>query len=236
MRPISKAVALVALLFAFPAHAQETVDIKGVKAALLKPKREPVGSLVLLSGGDGEIGVGAKGRIAQTGHQLVRTREAYVAKGFAVLVPDADVDVVAAVDYMANIKKPVTLVGTSRGTQRAAEGLAAGAKPDALVLTSGFLSAQSGEGVNRHAIRLIRSPDRLPRTLVIHHRRDACQYTLPAGVQPFVDWSQGRAKVVWLDGGKSEGDACFARSYHGFNGIDAKVVDAVVAFANEKAN
>jgi hypothetical protein len=207
-----------------------------VKAALLKPKREPFGSLVLLSGGDGEIGVGAKGRIAQTGNQLVRTREAYVAKGFAVPVPDADLDVVAAVACMANIKKPVTLVGTSRGTQRAADGLAAGAKPDALVLTSGFLSPQSGEGVDRHPIRLVGAPSRLPRTLVVHHRRDACQYTLPAGVQPFVDWSQGRAKVIWIEGGKSEGDPSLARAYHGFNDIDAKVVDAVTAFASEKPN
>ena len=221
-------------LFHATAPAQETVDIKGVKAALLKPKREPVGSLVLLAGGDGEIGVGAKGKIEREGNQLVRTRQAYVAKGFAVLVPDADVDVVAAVDYMANIRKPVTLVGTSRGTQRAAVGLAAGANPDALVVTSGFLSPQSGERVNRHVIRIVGSPARLPRTLVIHHRRDACQYTLPAGVQPFLDWSQGRARVIWLDGGRSEGDPCRARAYHGFNGIDAKVVDAVTAFANEK--
>ena len=71
---------------------------------------------------------------------------------------------------------------------------------------------------------------------MVHHRRDACQYTLPAGVQPFVDWSQGRAKVIWIEGGKSEGDPSLARAYHGFNDIDAKVVDAVTAFASEKPN
>src|SRR6185312_8260309 len=158
------------------ANAQETVNIGGVKAALLKPHGTPVGSLVLLAGGDGQIGVGANGTIARQGNQLVRTRNAYAAKGFAVLVPDAGVDVAAAVNYMAALKQPVTLVGTSRGTQRAAEGIAAGARPDALVLTSGFLSPQPGEGEHRSIIALLGSPSRLPRTLVIHHRRDGCRW------------------------------------------------------------
>jgi len=36
----------------------------------------------------------------------------------------------------------------------------------------------------------------LPRTLVIHHTQDSCRSTLPAGVDPFVKWSAGRARVV----------------------------------------
>jgi hypothetical protein len=226
------AVSLAACLLCLPpAHAQETVNIGGVPAVLLKPKGEPVGSLVLMAGGDGRIGVGPNGTVARGGNQLVRTRTAYAARGFAVLVPDAGIDVAAAVRYMAKIKRPVKLVGTSRGTQRAAEGIAAGARPDALVLTSGFLSPQSGEGVYRSVIALLGSPGRLPRTLVIHHRRDTCRFTLPSGVQPFLDWSRGRAKVVWLDGGTSVGDPCEARAHHGFNGLDAEVVNIVAAFA-----
>ena len=62
---------------------------------------------------------------------------------------------------------------------------------------------------------------------MVHHRRDTCRHTLPAGVQPFLDWSKGKATVKWLDGGTAEGDPCQARGHHGFNGIDAQVVDAV---------
>jgi hypothetical protein len=225
-------IALIA--FAAGASAQETVEIGGVKAVLIKPHAAPVGSLVLLAGGDGQIGVGPNGTIARQGNQLVRTRNAYAAKGFVVLVPDAGVNVATAVSYMAAIKRPVTLVGTSRGTQRAAEGLAAGAKPDALVLTSGFLSPQSGEHVNRSVVRLLGSPSLLPRTLVIHHRHDSCRFTLPSGVGPFIAWSRGKANVMWLDGGTSTGDPCQARAYHGFNGIDGQVVNAVAAFAARK--
>ncbi len=232
LRPKVVVIALTAALLCHtPARAAETVSIGGVNAVLIKPQGEPAGSIVLMAGGDGRIGVGPGGTVARGGNQLVRTREAYAARGFAVLVPDAGVDVTAAVRFMAAIKRPVTLVGTSRGTQRAAEGIAAGARPDALVLTSGFLSPQSGEGVHRSVIAILGSPSRLPRTLVIHHRHDGCRWTSPNGVAPFIAWSAGRARVDWLDGGTAVGDPCEARGYHGFNGLDTQVVSLVVAFA-----
>ena len=71
----------------------------------------------------------------------------------------------------------------------------------------------------------------LPRTLVVHHRHDGCRFTLPSGVQPFLDWSKGKASVVWLDGGANSGDPCQAGGHHGFSGLDAQVVDAVATFA-----
>jgi hypothetical protein len=230
LRPM---IAALLIVLAFPALADETVTVGGAQAALIKPHGAAKGSIILMAGGDGLLNIGANGSIGKLkGNQLVRTRHDYAARGFAVLVPDRAVDVAAAVKYMAAIARPVTLAGTSRGTQRAAEGIAAGARPDALVLTSGFLSPQSGQGVNRHVIRLLGgSPSVLPRTLIVHHRHDGCRYTLPSGVQPFLDWSMGKATVVWLDGGVNRGDPCEAAGHHGFNGLDAQVVDAVTKFA-----
>jgi len=234
MRPFPAIAALLAAtLLCVQVRAADTVSVGGAQAVLLKPNGEPVGSLILMAGGNGRLNIGPGGTIGSLkGNQLVRTREAYVARGFAVLVPDAGVNVAAAVKYMAAIKRPVTLVGTSRGTQRAAEGLAAGARPDALVLTSGFLSPQSGEGEHRSVIALLGSPSRLPRTLVIHHRRDGCRWTSPNGVAPFVAWSGGKARVAWLDGGSASGDPCEARGHHGFNGQDSEVVNLVAGFAS----
>jgi hypothetical protein len=219
--------------FTLPARADETVTVGGAQAVLIKPSGAVKGSIILMAGGDGRLNIGPGGNIGSLkGNQLVRTRHAYAARGFAVLVPDANVNVAAAVKYMAGIARPVTLAGTSRGTQRAAEGIAAGARPDALVLTSGFLSPQSGQGVNRHVIRLVGgSPGVLPRTLVVHHRHDECHFTLPSGVPPFLDWAKGKASVVWLDGGANNGDACQAGGHHGFAGLDGQVVNAIVNFA-----
>jgi hypothetical protein len=210
------------------ALADETVSIGGSRAVLIKPNA-PRASVILLPGGDGAINAGANGDIHGLNfNQLVRTRHAYAARGLAVLVADANTPLDAAVQYMAAIKRPVTVIGTSRGTLRAAEGIARGARPDALVLTSGFLSAESGSGQN--VMSILGSPAALPRTLVIHHTQDSCRSTLPAGVEPFVKWSAGRARVVWVSGGISEGDPCEAQAHHGFNGQDGQVVGIAAGF------
>lgn len=211
-----------------PGISQTTVNVGGVSAVLLK-NAHPKGAIILLAGGDGRIGVGENGAIARPGNQLVRTRGAYAQRGFAVLVPDCCVNVAAAVDYMRAYGH-VTLAGTSRGTQRAAHGIAAGARPDRLVLTSGFLSDASGDRDN--VIATLGSPDRLPATLIVHHRQDACPVTRPDGVKPFLDWSQGKAHVIWLDGGSVAGNnPCEAFAHHGFYGLDSAVVSAVSGFA-----
>ena len=234
---------IVLTLAAAPVRAQvgpsvSTVAVGGVKAALIKPAK-PVGSVILLAGGDGRIEVEEGGVIKRQGNQLVRTRMAYAQKGFAVLVPDRGYDLAALVDLMKTVKRPVTVVGTSRGTQWAAEGIAKGARPDRLVLTSGFLSdASTGEPPGNarrrsedNAITLLRTADLLPPTLVVHHRQDRCWVTSPAGVGPFIAWAQGKARVVWLEGGEENGNPCEAQGHHGFRGIDQKVVEVVSAFA-----
>lgn len=149
------------------ARADETVNIGGSQAVLLKPAA-PKASVILMPGGDGHIAAGPGGSIGGLkNNQLVRTRAAYQAAGLAVLVVDAGVDLAAAIEYMRKIKSPVTVVGTSRGTLRAAQGIARGARPDALVLTAGFLSNESGSEQN--VANILGSPANLPRTLVIHH-------------------------------------------------------------------
>ena len=220
--------ALLAAFAATPALADETVTVGGSRAVLIKPSAQR-GSVILLPGGDGAIRAGDNGDInGLRGNQLVRTRHAYATRGLAVLVADAGTDLKSAVDYMAAIKRPVTVVGTSRGTLRAAEGIARGARPDALVLTSGFLSPDSGSGSN--VMSILGSPAALPRTLVIHHRQDSCRATLPAGVDPFIKWSAGRARVSWLTGGAEQGDPCEAGGHHGFAGLDGQVVALAAGF------
>jgi hypothetical protein len=104
------------------ALAQETVSIGGSNAVLLRPAA-PRASVILMPGGDGRIDAGPGGSIGSLkNNQLVRTRFAYKAHGLAVLVVDADVNLASAVQYMAKIKRPVTVIATSRGTLRAARG------------------------------------------------------------------------------------------------------------------
>jgi hypothetical protein len=216
------ATAALAVAMGSVACADETVNIGGSNAVLLRPKA-PHGSIILMPGDNGVIAAGPNGEINGLKlNQLVRTRHAYMARGFAVLVVDASTDLMHAVNYMAAIKRPVTVVATSRGTIRAAEGIARGARPDRLVLTSGFLSNESGS--NQNVASILGSPAALPPTLIIHHRQDGCRFTQPAGVEPFARWAAGRARVAWVEGGVASGDPCKAGGHHGFNGLDARVV------------
>lgn len=230
MRYIMLTASAIALLLSstLAIKADETVNIGGSNAVLLRPSA-PRASVILMPGGDGHIAAGPGGTIGKLkGNQLVRTRNGYLARGLAVLIVDADVNLARAVDYMAAIKRPVTVVATSRGTLRAAHGIAGGAKPDALVLTSGFLTDGSGSGQN--VANILGSPRLLPRTLVIAHRHDTCRFTQPAGVEPFIRWAGGKARVTWLDGGMDSGDPCQAGGHHGFNGLDGQVVSAAAGF------
>jgi hypothetical protein len=230
MRYIMLTASAIALLLSntLAIKADETVNIGGSNAVLLRPSA-PRASVILMPGGDGYIAAGPGGTIGKLkGNQLVRTRNGYLARGLAVLIVDADVNLARAVDYMAAIKRPVTVVATSRGTLRAAHGIAGGAKPDALVLTSGFLTDGSGSGQN--VANILGSPRLLPRTLVIAHRHDTCRFTQPAGVEPFIRWAGGKARVTWLDGGMDSGDPCQAGGHHGFNGLDGQVVSAAAGF------
>lgn len=221
-------IAVASCLLSTAALADETVSVGGSRVVVIKPAGLRA-SVILMPGGDGAIRAGDQGDIhGLLGNQLVRTRHAYAARGLAVMVTDVDTDLASAVKYMAAIKRPVTVIATSRGTLRAAEGIARGARPDALVLTSGFLSPESGSGSN--VMSILGSPSALPRTLVIHHTQDGCRFTQPAGVEPFIKWSGGRAHVRWLSGGADQGNPCEARAHHGFNGLDGQVVGLAGGF------
>jgi hypothetical protein len=212
---------VVVLALCCAAAAAETIPQFGTFASLERPAGRPRGSIILLPGGNGRLGIQPDGTItALLRNQLVRTRHAYVARGFATLTLDAGADPARAVDHMRSIARPVIVVATSRAATRAPAALAG--RPDGLVLTSAMLDVfQSRVG----------SPAGLPRMLVIHHRQDGCHWTRPALVEPFVAWTGGRARAVWLTGGVDRGDPCQAAGYHGFSGLDAEVVSQVASFA-----
>ncbi|MBN8941569.1 MAG: alpha/beta hydrolase [Rhizobiales bacterium] len=204
------------------AQASELIPRFGSTATLDKPTGRPRGSIILMPGGDGRLGIQSDGSItALRGNQLVRTRQAYAARGFATLTLDASASPAQAVEYMRTIARPVVVVATSRGATRAPAALSG--RPDGMVLTSAMLDTfQAYAG----------SPGALPRTLVLHHRQDGCRSTPPSLVEPFAAWAGGRARVVWLTGGVDRGDSCQAGGHHGFAGLDGQVVAQVVGFAN----
>jgi dienelactone hydrolase len=244
------------------AQAEKVVEIESrgqkIRALLIQPEN-PAGSVILLAGGHGKLDITVQGHITSLAkNQLVRTRAAYAKAGFAVLVPDIAPDMKtpsgvmqryraskayaqdlgAAVQYMRKIKNPVVMIGTSRGSLSVANALAhlkdRAARPDATVLTSAFLASPASAGFQvRKLVHDDAAAFNLP-TLVVHHRKDACEHTLPSNVAPFQGWYEKNGRkldVIWMEGGlPPKGDPCEAFGAHGFYGLDQEVVDRISAW------
>lgn len=215
-----------ALLLSMTAvRAEEVVDLGGSlfgngRALLNKPAGKARAGLVLLTGGDGYVGIGADGSVARNGNWIVRTRAAYLRNGIASITLDGGADPAKAVEYMRGIAPRVIVVAMSRGALKVADTLAA--RPDGIVFASSILDGARG---------MIGDPSRLPPTLIIHHKQDSCRLTLPESAVAFQQWTGGKARLVWIDGGSSTGDPCQARAYHGFIGREGQVVSAITSFA-----
>jgi dienelactone hydrolase len=250
-----------------PALAQDekVVEIgsrgQKIRALLIEPA-SPLGSVILLAGGHGKLDITPQGTIRELAkNQLVRTRAAYAKAGYAVLVPDIAPDLKApsgvvngyrnsasyakdlgaAVEFMRKIKNPVVMVGTSRGSLSVANALVhlkdRPQRPDAAVITSGFL-APSGKFEVRTFAGNNPAAYSLP-MLVVHHRKDGCEHTLPSNVEPFKVWyekSGRKLDVIWMEGGlPPKSDACNALSPHGFYGLDDQVVAKITSWIKSQS-
>lgn len=218
---------LLAAALALPASAmaEEVVELGGGlfgggRALLNKPAGKARAGLVLLTGGDGYVGIGADGDVARQGNWIVRTRGAYARSGIASILVDGDADPAKAIETMRGIAPRVIVVAMSRGSLKVPGLLAS--RPDGIVFASSMLSdVQSSIG----------DPSRLPPTLIVHHRQDGCRITTPDAAVAFQSWAGARARTVWIDGGSSTGNPCQARAHHGFVGREGAVVSAITSFS-----
>lgn len=227
MMATTKMLLLSALLLALPcaASAEEVVELGGGlfgggRALLNKPAGKVRAGLVLLTGGDGYVGISSGGDVARQGNWIVRMRGAYARSGIASILVDGDADPSKAIDVMRSIAPRVIVVAMSRGSLKVPGLLAS--RPDGVVFVSSMLDDVRAT---------LGDPSRLPPTLVVHHRQDSCRVTLADSVAPFQSWAGNRARTVWIDGGTSTGNPCQAQAYHGFIGREGAVVSAITSFA-----
>jgi hypothetical protein len=70
--------------------------------------------------------------------------------------------------------------------------------------------------------------------LAIHHTQDACKTTRPSVVKDIKRkaYNSSRVGVKLFTGGDEpiSSNPCQARTYHGYLGIEDKVVDSIVSF------
>lgn len=244
------------------AQSEKSIEIESrgqkIRALLIVPAN-PTASVILLAGGHGKLDISPAGKIGWGAkNQLVRTRADYAKAGYAVLVPDIAPDMKtpsgvvqryraskayaqdlgATVQYMRKIKNPVVMIGTSRGSLSVANALAhltdKTARPDAAVLTSAFLASPASHGFQVRKLAQDKAASFNLPTLVVHHRKDACDHTAPSNVEPFKAWYEKNGRkldVIWMEGGlPPKSDPCNALSPHGFYGLDEDVVREISAW------
>jgi pimeloyl-ACP methyl ester carboxylesterase len=243
------------------AHAQspQVVDLPtrpGVteRMLVLQPQ-QATATVVLLTGGNGEVGIAGDGTPARPANFLVRSRDRFVRAGLATIVldvpsdrrkppfldgdfrasPEHAADIGAVVQWArAHFGRKVWLVGTSRGTQSAAAAalvLAGPQAPDGLVLTSTILGRSARGSVTVPPVPEMDLGKLQQPVLVVHHAQDPCPICDPAQLPALMaKLPPGHATLLTYTGGQSVGPACRPRSHHGYNGIEDRVVADIGAW------
>lgn len=189
---------------------------------------------------DGEIKYG------QRGNFLVRARRHFLEDGFLTVVLDAPSDhqvnfwhsYRASERYGEDVKAVLeavskrygeldwTFIGTSEGSVSAVHAARMASPPAKRVALTASLVTPShgGPGVRVADVKQVRTP-----VLWVHHRNDPCRYTQYARVKQFAE--ETKTPLVTVTGaGKVRGDPCQAFTEHGFVGMEAKTVKAILSW------
>lgn len=210
------------------------------------PPAEVQASVVLMVGGHGGLLMNPAGSLRWgAGNFLARSRTLFAERGLAVALVDAPSDrqnppylsgFRQSPDHAADLKavvaelrqrfgKPVVLVGTSRGTQSVAAvalSLRDAGGPDGLVLTSSILKDPKSRALPEMPLAQLTVP-----ILVAHHEQDGCSACLASDLPLLTAPITAPLTVRRYTGGSNTGDPCEAMSHHGFNGLEAQVVQDI---------
>jgi hypothetical protein len=207
------------------------------------------GTIVMLPGGAGDIGINANGDLTHGNNFVVRTRDLWLARRYTVIIPDTVGGqnmrgVRASPEYALVVQDLVSfahagapgtvfLLGTSQGSIAAVNGAAHLSKDKlAGVVLSEAVSRpnKSGETV------FDASPDRVAvPVLIIANRSSACSAAPPEDA-PRVAAAMTHApdvRVIFVRGGVTRSSDCGSESAHGYFGIENVVVNEIAAWLDE---
>lgn len=205
----------------------------------------PRATLVMLPGGTGDIGVRRDGDLRHDDNFVVRTRAAWVALGYAVLIPDtidranlrgvrSSPSYARLVDSLAGyardqLRAPVFLVGTSQGTIAAMNG-AAHAQHG---LIAGIVLTESVSVPGRRSTETVFDAQpqdvRVP-ALIVANRDDTCDVAPPAMARQIAAamTRSPSVRLLPVSGGDQRSDnACGSLSPHGYFDIEQKVIGSI---------
>ncbi len=227
-----------------------------VRYAGFAPDGPPRAIAILFVGGQGALHIPdhTGPNWQNPGNFLSRSRENFRKRGLYVAVVDAPSDRREGMVYnfritadhatdlaavMADLRRrapgvPVWLIGTSRGSISAANiaaRLQGTAGPDGVVLTSSVTRPGGLYSLSRDTVLDASLSDIHVPVLIVNHRDDACQVAVPADAPRILARLSGalRKEALLVEGGgPARGDPCEPYGYHGYPGIEDRVVNTIV--------
>ena len=180
----------------------------------------PTHAVILMPGGGGILNPRMEGAQLVFGYGanfLIRSRGTFADRQFVAASTDATTTPGRILAIAKDLERrypriAVYVVGTSRSTEST---MALSAPLDGQV--AGFVHTSSMNAIASFDPRKFKS-----RHLMVYHRQDGCRVTRPTAADS-ARRSYGTELIV-MEGGKTVGDDCEARAYHGFNGIESETV------------
>jgi pimeloyl-ACP methyl ester carboxylesterase len=247
--------ALILLALIAPAAGGERVERIPTRPNItqplyvVEPEAKPWAVALLYVGGDGNMAVDANGPTDLKGNFLLRIADAMRRAGLLLVYPDVPSDMRTGMGNLRNGDKhaadaaaivawikartdaPIFVIGTSRGTVSAANigaHLPAGSLAGVILTSSITRTLKQLGPVDDKALNAIRVP-----TLVVHHRDDGCNVTVPSDVPRLIDAlkSAPRKDLVWISGGSPpRSGPCDGRSNHGYFGVERDASQAMIGW------
>lgn len=200
------------------------------------------GAIVMFPGGAGDIGIKKDGEMEHADNFVVRTRDLWREKGYAVVIVDA-IDhqsmrgVRSTQAYAAIVGKiidftrehsnaPVWVMGTSQGSIAAMNAAATSGHMLAGVILTESVSVLGGS----HETVFDAHPERVEiPALVVANADDKCKVAPPEKAPEIaLAMSHARAKVLDVAGGSQRSrEDCGSLTPHGYYGIENSVVDKI---------
>ena len=222
----------------------ETLQLAGGKSmhVLYDTPEHPIATLVMLPGGTGRIGVLPDGQLRYAHEFTVRTRAEWVARGYAVIIPDtpnrmnlrgyrhtsdyAQALATLLEQVQQRSSRPIFLIGASQGAIAAVNAAAHLSGITGIVLAEAVsIKGRSGETVFDASPGEVRVP-----VLIVTNKKDGCWVAPPSHVALVADALQRSIDVqrFTVEGGQQyAARACSALSPHGYKGIETDVIDGI---------
>ena len=205
----------------------------------------PKAVLIMFPGGTGYVGFDGAGRPCHGDNFLVRTSLLWLARNYAVLIPDpmrgvdlhglrskrrysAIIGRLTRFAHKRDPAAPVFYVGTSQGSIAAMNGAAHATRGN----VSGIVLTESVAMPGKNSQETVFSADparvRVP-ALIVANKKDRFYVALPIyarGIKHSLIHSAD-VEIQPVEGGKGPSKGCSSLSSHGYYGIEPEVVDLI---------